>query len=280
MLRRISGAAVRGLMMAFLIATPALLLPDVAADQAQIVMLMALFAAVLTFAEYASTAPSIVEFRDARPLNRLRFAALLLTVLLLTAIAQGSTDPNGLTQGIAAIGTIAGNALNFPYSPVHLVVLMLPDAASGDVTRTLRAAAGMSYLVSLLAIVAFAAVVRFQGWPARKEAFNVWINLPLFDPTAGGDVFYRLQRDARINIGFGFMLPFVIPVVVKATSDLINPVSLENPLTLIWTITAWAFLPASMIMRGIALHRIASMIEETRRRSSQTAAADIACQPA
>ena len=93
------------------------------------------------------------------------------------------------------------------------------------------------------------------------------VNLPLFDPTSGGDVLERLQRDARINIALGFLLPFIIPAVVKAASDLIDPISLENPQSLIWTISAWAFLPASMIMRGIAMSRVAEMIEDKRRRT-------------
>jgi len=80
-------------------------------------------------------------------------------------------------------------------------------------------------------------------------------------------VLERLQRDARLNIALGFLLPFVIPAVVKMASFLIDPISLANPQTLIWTMTAWAFLPASMIMRGLALHRVADMIEEKRRRA-------------
>jgi len=91
--------------------------------------------------------------------------------------------------------------------------------------------------------------------------------MPLFDPTAGGDVLHRLHRDARINIALGFLLPFMIPAVVKAASDLLNPISLDSPQTLIWTMTAWAFLPASMIMRGIAMHRIGEMIRDQRERA-------------
>jgi hypothetical protein len=42
---------------------------------------------------------------------------------------------------------------------------------------------------------------------------------------------------------------------------------LQNPQTQIWTIAAWAFLPASIIMRGVAMGKIADMIEEKRRRA-------------
>jgi hypothetical protein len=31
--------------------------------------------------------------------------------------------------------------------------------------------------------------------------------------------------------------------------------------------SVWAFLPTSMIMRGIALHRVADLVEEKRRRT-------------
>ncbi|MFK7745839.1 MAG: hypothetical protein AB8B47_12340 [Roseobacter sp.] len=274
MLVRMSGAAMRGLLVALLIATPALLLPEVASDESQIVVLVALLAAFLTFVEYNSNAPSIVEFRDAAPFNRIRFITLFLTVFLLTAIAKGKTEPSSLTYGLSSLGTIVGHAIDFPYSPVRLIVLMMPQDVSIDALHDVRTAAGLAYLISLLAMASFVLMVRFWSWPVRNGAFNVWVNLPLFDPTAGGDVLFRLRRDARVNIALGFLLPFLIPAMVKATSDLINPITLENPQTMIWTISAWAFLPASMIMRGIAMNKVASLIEQKRRRAYASAAAD------
>jgi len=271
MFARMSGAALRGLLMALLIATPALLLQEVAADQSQIVVLIALLAAFLTFAEYSSTAPSIVEFRDAPPLNRVRFITLFTTVFLLSIIAKGKAEPTALTQALSALGLILGHLIDVPYSPVKLVLLMLPGDAPEGVINDVRIAAGLSYTLSLLALIVFILIVRLGGWPLRRGPFNIWVNLPLFDPTAGGDVVLRLRRDARFNIAFGFLLPFVIPAVVKATSDLLGSITLEHPQTLIWTLTAWAFLPASMIMRGIAMSRVASLIEAKRRRASAAA---------
>lgn len=267
MIARLAGAIVRAVLIALLIATPALLMPNVATDSTQIIALFAILAAGLTFVEYNSSFPSIVEFRDAPPFNRLRFGALFATILCLTLISKGKVEPTLLTNALTSIGTILGNAIDFPYSPVRLVVLMLPDNAPQWMIESVRTAAGLSYLISLVAMTLFLILVRILGWPARNGAFNVWINLPLFDPTAGGDVLYRLKRDARVNIALGFLLPFIIPAVVKAASDLVDPISLANPQTLIWTMTAWAFLPASMIMRGIAMGRVAEMIEEKRRRA-------------
>jgi hypothetical protein len=144
---------------------------------------------------------------------------------------------------------------------------MLPETASLQLVETIRAAAGLAYLVAAIALIVFVLLVRVLGWPTRHGAFNVWVNLPLFDPTAGGDVISRLQRDARINIALGFLLPFLIPAMVKLASYLIDPIPFENPQTLIWTVSAWAFLPASMIMRGIAMNKVAGMIEDKRRRT-------------
>ncbi len=265
------GAAARGMLVATVITTPALLLPDVSSDSTQITVLVAILAALMTFLEYNAASPSIVEFRDAAPFNRLRFVALFATVFLLTLICQSVTNPTEFTAALASLGIILGSAVDFPFSPVRLVVLMLPDDAAPATVDLVRTAAGIAYLSSMIAMAAFLVLVRVLGWPSRNGAFNVWVNLPLFDPTAGGDVLNRLQRDARINIAIGFLLPFVIPAVVKATSDLLHPVTLGDPLTIIWTISAWAFLPASMIMRGIAMHRIADMIEEQRRRAYASA---------
>ncbi|WP_299164833.1 hypothetical protein [uncultured Tateyamaria sp.] len=265
----------RGFLVALMIATPALVVPGVTIDSSQATVLIALLAAFLTFVEYNSSSPSIVEFRDAAPFNRLRFVALFLTVFVLSVICKGKTDPTLLTGALSSIGTIIGNSIDFPFSPVRLVVLMLPADAEAEIVDSVRIAAGLAYLVSLTAMAAFLFLVRVLGWPSRSGAFNVWVNLPLFDPTAGGDVLHRLNRDARINIALGFLLPFLIPAVVKMAADLLNPITLENPQTLIWTMSAWAFLPASMIMRGIAMQRIAEMIRDQRKRAYANAEGDL-----
>jgi len=262
-----TSAFARGLLVATMIMTPALLLPNLGSESTPFVLLVALLAGVLTFVEYNSVFPSIVEFRDAAPFNRLRFVALFTIIFSLSLILSGMSHPTLMSTAVTSVGTIAGNAIDFPYSPVRLVVLMLPTDATPATVNFVRTAAGISYIVSLFAMTAFLVMVRVLNWPARSGAFNVWVNLPVFDPTAGGDVVERLHRDARINIVIGFLLPFLVPAVVKLASDLLEPITLQHPQTLIWTIAAWAFLPASIIMRGIAMGKIADMIEEKRKRA-------------
>lgn len=266
MIERVAGAAFRAFLVALLVAMPSVFLPGTLADHAALVLILISVAAILTFLEYNSEFPSVVEFRHAPPFNRLRFAAVFVLVLVLTIIARGKAHPGELAHGLTAIGRLLGNTIDFPYSPVRLVVLMMPINAPKEVIADVRIAAGLAYFVSLVMMFIFIVQVRFLGWPARNGAFNVWINLPMFDPTAG-DVLPRLYRDARVNIALGFVLPFLIPAIVKLMSTLFDPITLAHSQTLIWTMTAWALVPASMIMRGIAIGRVADMIEEKRRRA-------------
>ena len=269
MISRLVGAAIRAFFVVMLIATPSLILPGTTTDVSQIVTLVALFGAALTFFEYASSYPGLIEFRDAPPFNRLRFGSLFVTVFLLSLMTRGAIDATATNDLVGRLGSVVGEVIDFPYSPVRLVVLMLPPEASVAHVHLVRDCAGLAYLISLLTLAIFIVVQRARRWPLRRGSFNVWINLPTFDPTAGGDVVERLERDARFNIALGFLLPFLTPAVIKSATSLFGAVSLESPQTLIWTVAAWAFLPASLFMRGIAMGRIATLITEKRKLSSK-----------
>ena len=56
-------------------------------------------------------------------------------------------------------------------------------------------------------------------------------------------------------------------VKIHVLSVLISLNALEHPQTLVWTMSLWAIFPASMIMRGMAIGKVATMIEEKRRRA-------------
>ncbi|MCV2863400.1 hypothetical protein [Defluviimonas sp. WL0075] len=278
MISRFAGALARAVLVMGLIAMPSLMLPGVHRDTTQIVALVAIFAALLTFFEYVAIYPCLMEFRDAPPFNRLRFLSLFVTVFLLTTIVRGQNEQTALTLFVEVVGNRLGELIDIPYSPVRLFVLMLPDDMSLYQMILIRTAAGIAYTVSLVTLIVFIISLRVIDWPARLGSFNVWVNLPTFDPTTGGDVVRRLQRDARFNIVVGILLPFVIPAGIRIAESSFEPVSLESPQTLIWAMTAWAFLPASLLMRGIAMGRIAGMIAEKRRRGQRGVQAEL--QPA
>lgn len=265
MFARITGAATRGILVALLIALPSLLLPVSATDSPEIIVFMALLGGALTFAEYFSSYPSFVEFRDAPPLNRIRFAAALVMVATLSLLTRHPLDPTSLTALIQNLGSRLGDMLDFAYSPIQLTVLMLPAQTAPETIATVRSAAAIAYVLAASSILCFALAIRVGNWPLANGAFNVWVNLPLFDPTTGGDVVTRLQRDARKNIIVGILLPFTIPALIKLASGFLDVTQLTAPQMLVWMMTGWAFVPASMIMRGMAMLRVADLIAEKRR---------------
>jgi hypothetical protein len=261
---RLLGAVVRaGLVMA-MVALPAAVLTQVSADTKQMVTFAALLLGAITFAEYNATYPSLIEFRDAAPFNRLRFA-MLTAVLGALSLAQPATImPEGWQLIAAQIAGAVGAAMDFPFSPARLVLQLVDDEAQPSRLDILRNAAGLAYLISLSWLALFAIMVRIGGWPNARRPLNVWVNLPMFDPTAGADVVVRLSRDGRMNILFGLVLPFIIPVVVKLSFGISGFLETAPLHSLIWIIALWAFLPASLILRGLALLRIAELILQTR----------------
>ncbi|SHG84325.1 hypothetical protein [Cognatishimia maritima] len=267
MLTQFISAITRAILVAFLVALPAILLPSAHSDSSPIVLLIAFFAAVLVFIEYYATYPSIIEFRYAPPFNRLRYVAVLITVFAIASVVRNASEPNVLNGLLTSVATLAGGMLDFPFSPVRLVTLTVPVSEEFAAVDLVRMAAGTAYVFSLISLIVFYFLVRVLDWPARNGAFNVWVNLPLFDPTVGGDVLPRLTRDGRLNVALGLTLPFFFPAFFKAISDIVAPSALTNPQTLIWMVAIWAFFPAGLVMRGIAMIRIAAMIDANRKRA-------------
>ncbi len=263
-LNRATGAAVRAFLVMILIVMPSVILPGVGTDTKQIVALMALFAGALVFVEYNAVYPSLVEFRDGAPFNRIRYLMLLAIVIILSVILADREDPTTVTRLFRAVGMLIGQSLDFPYSPVRLASYMMSETATPAEVLDVRTAAGTAYFLSILSLAVFVVVLKLAGWPSTKSAFNVWVNLPTFEPTAGGDVVDRLERDARFNLAVGFLLPFLIPTLVTLASAGLPPSTLTSAQTLIWAMAAWAFLPASLLMRGVAMGRIADMIRMKR----------------
>ncbi|WP_341210961.1 hypothetical protein [uncultured Limimaricola sp.] len=268
MVTRLTGGLLRAALVVLMIATPSMLLPSGGSGTPEIVALVALAAGLFTAVEYTSLSPSLVEFRDAQPFNRIRFVTTAAAVFLLSLMIRDTGEASTITALVVALAAPLGHALDIPYSPVRLLMLTLPDGTPAALADQVRGGAALSYVISLSSLVLFALLLRFRGWPMRTGNFNVWINLPTFDPTSGSDVIWRLRRDGQFNLVLGFLLPFVIPALLTIGGPMFGPLNLSNPHTLIWTITAWAFLPASLLMRGVALQRVADMIGAQRERAT------------
>ena len=266
MFTRLVGALLRAMMIVVVILTPSLLIPGTGADSGTMMTLVALaFAGVVLF-EYGAKFPGLIEFRDAPPFNRIRVIALFLTLFGLSVISVSDHNGSTLTVVVSALGFLVGRALDFPYSPLRLVLEELPQGVDMAAAAQIQAMAGLAVLITLLSLFVFATLLRLEHWPNRGTAFNVWINLPTFDPTAGGDVVKRLKRDGHVNVIFGICAPFVIPAVLVMGANQLQ-VSLQgSPQTMVWAVAIWMFLPLSLIMRGQAMLRIARMIRARRAR--------------
>lgn len=262
---RVWGAFLRASLVALIVALPQLLLGQGSGGAAQVVVLMALLAALYIFSEYAAQAPSILEFRDARPYNRLRLGALVAALLVACAMLRPDWSDAPAAQPIRWLGEAWARLLDLPWSPVHHLLATLPSGASPRLGDALFAAAAAAYGLSLLMVLTFALVIRLQRWPGHS-AFNVWVNLPQFDPTSGGDVVQRLQQNALVNVSLGLLLPLILPIVADVLQVAFAGSRLQSPAALVWVVVAWAFVPASLAMRGLALHRLAQMIAAHRAR--------------
>lgn len=266
MIAQLSSAVVRAILVMIVISTPSLLLPATSPDGNQVVMLVALFAAVFTFSEYASTYPGLIEFRDAPPFNRVRVIGIFITLFFLSLVAASPENSGTLSLIVNATGLVLAHALDFTYSPIWLLQVFLPEGATPADLTMLRTMGGLSFLIGLVTISVFAILMRLKSWPNRNTSFNVWVNLPTFDPTAGGDVVARLIRDSRINLILGILLPFLMPVVASYGIGNLGVSLGASPIMLVWTVTLWSVLPVSLLMRGMAMGRIAHMITERRKK--------------
>ncbi|MDG4649428.1 hypothetical protein P6F26_13370 [Roseibacterium sp. SDUM158017] len=275
MLTQLVGAIARALIVVVVIATPSLLIPGTSPEGTQVVTLVALALGLFVGIEYAATYPGLVEFRDAPPFNRVRILTLFVTLFLLSLVGNAEpTSGSSLSLVVSAFGILAATALDFPFSPVQMIEVHLPAGLDPSLVNRIQAMTGIATVVMLASIFIFALLIRLHQWPNRGSSFNVWINLPTFDPTTGGDVVKRLRRDSLVNVILGVFAPFVLPVVAVVAANHIEIALLASPHAQVWGITLWMFIPLSMLMRGLAMGRIADMIGQRRARLTAGIASD------
>ena len=266
MFRRLPSAIVRALLVVLLVLTPAALLPGVREDGAPFLMIAAMSAAVFTMIEYTVRSPSLVEFRDAPPFNRLRFFTLFSIVAAVTLSIRGLERATPVTDWVLKVANWSVATLDGNFSPFRLMFALTPAEATPDETLVFHSAVALSYLIAVAALLISVTWMYIRRWPRRGGPFDVWLNLPTFDPARGGDVVRRLKRDSWFNLVLGIFMPFLIPVLLAAVPPVSRLLSFEEPSSLVWAIAAWVFLPFSLVMRGTALARVAQMIQLHRRR--------------
>ncbi|MEL7214688.1 MAG: hypothetical protein AAGJ96_01960 [Pseudomonadota bacterium] len=261
---RILNAACRAVMVLVVIAAPAFLLPGSSRTGQEISLIMGGLLGVFTLFEYASRQPGLIDFRFAPPYNRARFFtfATIIFILVFVCRAHEGVDEFGPEFLVFLDQLVA--VLDFPLSPLTLAVELV--AGEGDpafIALVSRAgAAGLS--VAVLSTIFFTLVIWVLRWPAQRESFNLWINLPTFDPSLGKDVSWRLRRGGLINVMIGLALPYAIIAVVSQTGGWFDSRALANYQPLIWGCVLWNFVPWVIFMRGQAMLKIAWLIDKAR----------------
>jgi hypothetical protein len=256
---------VRAILVIVVVVSPSVLLPGTTAEAAQATMLVALTLGVVVGLEYAARAPALIAFRDAPPVNRMRILSLFATLICLsTIIRYDGASTAGLI--LNALGLLVGQALDLPFSPVRLLIEQAPDTATLAELQQLRIMAGLAIFLSIGAAALFVLLIRLRHWPNRGAAFNVWINLPTFDPTTGRDVVERLSRDGLVNILLSLLLPFFLPVLAGLAARQLGVVPFGSAHAMVWGVSLWMFLPLGLFMRGVAMRRVAEIIRTRRAR--------------
>jgi hypothetical protein len=64
-----------------------------------------------------------------------------------------------------------------------------------------------------------------------------------------------------------------LPALLHVSNLLVQPMTLQAPLSFVWVIALWAFLPVSLIMRGAAMYRVSQLIRAQRRSKAAEEAA-------
>lgn len=259
MVRRFFGALFRGICAGLVLLIPSLVLVHVPSDATYFVLISCLLLAFIVFSEYNNTYPSILEFRDAPPFNRIRFLHGILSVYGVALIFQDIIfgDASGAVTGFAEY---LGWVLDFTGSPVDMLMMSVPYDLPDSVLRSMRAAGALTMTLCATSILAFYAYIKSTHWPISRGQFNIWVNLPLMDPARGDDLAKRMKRRAQVNIGLGVSFLFAVLVFFKGVGAILGPALYGDLVVLMWIIILWGAIPTTMVMRGIAMARLATEI--------------------
>jgi hypothetical protein len=263
---RLVGAVIRSLLVVIVVATPAFLLPNASVASQEISLIIGGIAAAFTLFEYASTHPGLIDFRFAPPYNRVRFTAFAVQVLGLVFLCRATEGLDSFSASLLALSDRAVGLLSFPMSPVNIAGDLLALGESEQFVTLIKRAAAISFIITFLSLAFFAVLLWLFRWPVGRRDFNLWVNLPTFEPGYGRDVERRLQRDGVINILVGLAFLYLLPVFLSRTSGWFDPSVLVNYQPLVWGATFWAFVSGSLVIRGAAILKVAYLVRRARGR--------------
>ena len=248
-----------------IIAAPAFLLPDVSLAAQEITLVVAGIAAAFTIFEYASTHPVLIDFRFAPPYNRMRFAIFGAQVLALVFLCRAHAGQDAFSGPYLGLAEQVTDLVAFPYSPVSFGAGIITSRAAPGFEALVTQAAALSFVVTVVPLVLFSVVLWLMGWPVKRQDFNLWINLPTFEPVYGSEVPRRLTRDGRVNLIAVIVALYVLPVLLAEIGGMYGLLREFDYQPVVWGATLWAFLSGSLLIRGLAILKIAHLVGRAQR---------------
>ncbi len=262
---RLFGAILRALWVVVVAAIPSLLLPSASQGALEFALIIGAIVGMFTFFEYGSTAPGFVDFRYAPPYNRFRAFTIAMQVVMITlvcrAVELGLSDSALVDWAQQAV-----QILDFKYSPVSMAIdNILTDSHFSDTSAILLVySVTTSFVVGVGMTLALSLLLWLFAWPRDRENFNLWANLPTFQPSDDVAIHKRLRRDAYFNIVLGVALIYALPFIPKYGFDWFTVDIFENNQVMLWATTLWVFISTSLFARALAMLKIAQILRRAQ----------------
>lgn len=263
---RLLGAIFRAFWVIVVVAIPSLVLPSASQGAAEFSLIIGGIIAIFTVFEYGSDSPGFVDFRFAPPYNRFRAFTIAIQVILVTLVAR-AIELNLADAAILDWAQTIAVFMDFPFSPVsNSWDLLIEGSGLSDTSAILLVyTTSISFVAGFAFMIIFSTMLWVFKWPLDRASFNLWINLPMFQPSDGVSVPKRLRRDALVNIILGLTLIYALPYLPIAGLDWLTTDLFENNQALIWAAVLWVFIPTTLLARAAAMWKIARIISRARR---------------
>lgn len=263
MVANLLGGILRAAMVVFVIAAPSFLLPDVTVGNQELSLIIAAVAAAFTIFEYASTHPGLIDFRFAPPYNRARYLSFGLTVLSLAFLCRAAQGLDSFSPDVLRLADRARALTDVAFSPVQVAVRSAAAGAEAELRLLVERVAAVAFVLGFGLLGLFGAMLWLLRWPVARRDFNLWLNLPTFPPGLADDTERRLFRDSLANIAAALVFVYAAPIVAAA-AGIFDDGGARNLQVLLWTAAIWSFASGSLLIRGIAILKVAMLVRRTR----------------
>lgn len=186
------------------------------------------------------------------------FAALLLA---LSIVFRNAVHDTGNAIVVTDFARSVFAMWDFPGSPVR-AFMGLAGPMTAESIELIGAAAAMALTITTISMGMFACCVAVFSWPLTRDSFNLWVNMPTFDNTSETEAQDALRQSAFISMVIGMTLPYIAPQAAYAFLGPLQPITTTNSLLFVWMIAIWCFIPATSILRAIALYKVAHLLSQ------------------